>query len=196
VGLAALATFAGAAGAAALQRALNVLPGSYLAAAGVLTLLSVAVAGTVLGLGARAGRLGLAAGFGFFVVAAALSAWSSAPELLAPPWGTLGQIAPPGAGVTLLRSAAYFHGAGGADAVAVLTVWAVLGVALVLVGDTRAWLGGGRWGAGDAVLTEPDGFPGIPVPAAPAALRAPPAVGARGPEVGPDPAGAGGPVEG
>jgi hypothetical protein len=117
----------------------------------------------------------MACGFGFFVVAAALSAWSSAPELMPAPWGTLGQLAPPGAGVTLLRSAAYFHGAGGGDAAAVLTVWAALGVALVMVGDTRGWLGGARRDE-DGALTEPAGFPGIPLPVA-----APPAVpGAAG----------------
>ena len=169
-GLAGLALASGACGAAALRYTLAVLPGSYWAAAGVLTLLGVAVAGTVLGLGARAGTVGLAGGFVFFVVAAALSAWSSAPELMPMPWGTLGQLAPPGAGVTLLRSAAYFRGAGGGDAAAVLTVWAALGVALVMVGDTRGWQGRGwrRRGwpgrAGDEPLTEPAGFPGIPLP--------------------------------
>ncbi|MDT3441693.1 hypothetical protein [Pseudofrankia sp. BMG5.37] len=164
-GLVGLAVAAGASGAAALRYGLDVLPGSYLAAAGVLTLLSLAVAGTVLGLGARAGTAGLTGGFVFFVVAAALSAWSSAPEMMPAPWGGLGQLTPPGAGVTLLRSAAYFRGAGGGDPAAVLTVWAALGVALVMVGDTRGWLGGSRRAeTPDEDDDEAVGFPGIPVP--------------------------------
>jgi len=164
-GLVGLALAAGVAGAAALRYGLDVLPGSYLAAAAVLTLLSVAVAGTVLGLGARAGTAGLTGGFVFFVVAAALSAWSSAPELMPAPWGRLGQLTPPGAGVTLLRSAAYFRGAGGGDPAAVLAVWAALGVALVMVGDTRGWLGGGRRAAAPVGADVAEaGFPGIPLP--------------------------------
>jgi len=167
-GLVGLAVAAGASGAAALRYGLDVLPGSYLAAAAVLTLLSLAVAGTVLGLGARAGTAGLTGGFVLFVVAAALSAWSSAPELMPSPWGGVGQLIPPGAGVTLLRSAAYFRGAGGGDAAAVLTVWAALGVALVMVGDTRGWLGGGRRAETSEAAQDSDevpaGFPGIPLP--------------------------------
>ncbi|MBL7502548.1 hypothetical protein I6A84_43515 [Frankia sp. CNm7] len=183
-GLVGLSAAAGTSGAAALRYGLDVLPGSYWAVAGVLTLLGLSVAGTVLGLGARAGTAGLAGGFVFFVVVAALSAWSSAPELMAPPWGTLGQLAPPGAGVTLLRSAAYFHGAGGGDAAAVLTVWAALGLALVMVGDTRGWLGGGTRGGGAdggaAADQEPAGFPGIPLPAATPVPEMPGAPGSAG----------------
>lgn len=164
-GLVGLAVATGVSGAAALRYGLDVLPGSYLAAAGVLTLLALAVAGTVLGLGARAGTLGLTGGFVFFVVAAALSAWSSAPEMMPAPWGGLGQLTPPGAGVTLLRSAAYFRGAGGGDPAAVLTVWAALGIALVMVGDTRGWLGGTRRAeTPDEDDDEAVGFPGIPLP--------------------------------
>jgi hypothetical protein len=172
-GLAGLALTAGAAGAAALRYVLVVLPGSYWAAMGVLTLLGVAVAGTVLGLGARGGTVGLTGGFVFFVVAAALSAWSSAPELMPRPWGTLGQLAPPGAGVTLLRSAAYFRGSGGGDAAAVLAVWAALGVALIMVGDTGGWHGR-PWSRGrrrevpvSEAPTGSAGFPGIPLPVEP-----------------------------
>lgn len=178
-GLAALALTTGAVGAAALRYVLVVLPGSYWATMAVLTLLAVAVAGTVLGLGARAGTVGMTGAFVFFVVAAALSAWSSAPELMPPPWGTLGQLAPPGAGVTLLRSAAYFHGSGGGDAAAVLTVWAALGVALVMVGDTHSWQGR-AWsrtrhpaGAVNDAATESAGFPGIPLPVEPVFPPAP-----------------------
>jgi hypothetical protein len=178
-GLAALALTTGAAGAAALRYVLVVLPGSYWAAMGVLTLLAVAVAGTVVGLGARAGTVGMTGAFVFFVVAAALSAWSSAPELMPPPWGTLGQLAPPGAGVTLLRSAAYFRGCGGGDAAAVLTVWAALGVALVMIGETHGWQGR-PWSRsrrpvdqGPDAPTGPAGFPGIPLPVEPVFPPAP-----------------------
>jgi hypothetical protein len=135
--LAALAVLAGVAGAVALQDGLAVLPGSHLTVVAGIGLLTLAVAGPIVGLGVRAGGLGLTAGMLLFVFAAPLSAASSAPEMLPRPWGAVGQLLPPGAGVTLLRSTAYFDGAGGGRAAAVLVVWAAVGVALTLLGGVR-----------------------------------------------------------
>ncbi|MGN0122065.1 MAG: ABC transporter permease [Rhodococcus sp. (in: high G+C Gram-positive bacteria)] len=52
--------------------------------------------------------------------------------------GTFGQILPPGAAGTLVRSAAYFDGAGGLVALSTLVTWIVVGVLLYAVGMRRA----------------------------------------------------------
>lgn len=92
----------------------------------------------VLGLGSLFGRTGLAVGALLaLLVGNPLSGLSSAPEMLPRGWGTLGQWLPQGANATLLRSTAYFDGAGAEMAVAVLTGWALLGAALVAVAAVR-----------------------------------------------------------
>jgi uncharacterized protein HemX len=48
--------------------------------------------------------------------------------------GWIGQALPPGAGGNLLRSTAFFDNAGGAGHLAVLLVWAALGVGAILAG--------------------------------------------------------------
>jgi hypothetical protein len=135
---AALGTFAvlaGLAGAAVQQYWLDVLPGDYLVNASVIGLFALAVAATVAGLGAVAGRAGVALGaVTVFLVGNALSAVGSAAELLPQPWGEVGQWLPIGAGGTLLRSAAYFDGSGGAAAAWVLAAYALGGLLLVAVG--------------------------------------------------------------
>jgi len=55
--------------------------------------------------------------------------------------GAFGQILPPGAAGTLVRSAAYFQGAGGLVAACTLVAWIVVGLALYAVGMRRAGLG-------------------------------------------------------
>ena len=57
------------------------------------------------------------------------SAAATAPELLPEPVGGLGQLLPPGAGANLLRSTGFFDGAGSVEHIAVLAVWAGLGLA-------------------------------------------------------------------
>ncbi|WMM73793.1 hypothetical protein RCF27_05640 [Rhodococcus pyridinivorans] len=52
--------------------------------------------------------------------------------------GTFGQILPPGAAGTLVRSAAYFDGAGGLVALSTLVTWIVVGLLLYAVGMRRA----------------------------------------------------------
>lgn len=86
----------------------------------------------VLGLGSLIGRAGLVIGAGLAVlIGNPLSGLTSAPEMLPAGWGTLGQFLPQGATATLLRSTAYFGGAGSAAAIAVLVCWAVAGTLLV-----------------------------------------------------------------
>jgi hypothetical protein len=137
-GLAAFAMLAGLVGAAVLQFWLGVLPGAYLLNAAVIGLFSLAVAGTITGLGAVLGPPGIGLGaVVVFLVGNALSAVGAAPELLPQPWGEVGQWLPAGAGGTLLRSVAYFDGAGGAAALAVLSAYAIGGLLLVLVGRAK-----------------------------------------------------------
>lgn len=141
-GLAGYAVLAGLATAAVLQGWLGVLGGSYLANAAAIALVAVAAAGTVAGLGAALGAPGIGLGAALvFLLGNPLSAAAGAPELLPQPWGEVGQWLPPGAGATLLRSVAWFDGAGAGMAVAVLAGWAVLGTVLLLVGRARPVVG-------------------------------------------------------
>ncbi|WP_433478045.1 hypothetical protein ACQPZP_14010 [Spirillospora sp. CA-142024] len=127
----------GAAGIA--QGWLSLLPGSYLTLAGVMSLTVLAVTGTVAGLAAAIGRAGIGVGsLTLLLLGNPLSGATSAPELLPQPWGAIGQFLPPGASATLLRSAAFFDGAGGARALSVLAAWAVAGLLLLAVGGLRA----------------------------------------------------------
>jgi hypothetical protein len=137
-GLVAFAALAGLVGAAVLQGWLGILPGGYPANAAAIGLFSLAAAGIVTGLAAALGRPGLGLGaLLVFVLGNPLSAVAAAPELLPQPWGEVGQWLPAGAGGTLLRSVAFFDGAGAGAAVAVLTGYAVVGLLLVLVGRAR-----------------------------------------------------------
>ncbi|MCR2793431.1 hypothetical protein NQ156_10200 [Microbacterium sp. zg.Y625] len=52
-------------------------------------------------------------------------------------WGLVGQLLPPGATGTLVRSAAYFGGAGGLTAAVTLAAWVVGGILLLVIGARR-----------------------------------------------------------
>jgi hypothetical protein len=138
-GLAAFAAGGGAATAAIAQDWLSVLPGDHLTVAGVAGLGSLAVAGTVTGLGTVIGRPGIGlAALTMVLLGNPLSGATSAPELLPQPWGAVGQALPPGATVTLLRSVAFFDGAGAAVPLIALSIWAGAGVLLTAAGLFRA----------------------------------------------------------
>lgn len=93
-----------------------------------------AISLTLLGLESLAGSPGFAVGAVLMMlVGNPLSGMTSAPVLLTPPWGAVGQLLPPGASSTLLRSTAYFDGAGSAGPVAVLAAWVACGVLLCMV---------------------------------------------------------------
>jgi hypothetical protein len=72
-----------------------------------------------------------------FLLGNPISAVASAPELLPEPWGAIGQLLPPGAGATLLRSTAFFDGAGGTVPAVVLASWAAAGLVLVALRRPR-----------------------------------------------------------
>ena len=92
----------------------------------------------MLGLGSLFGRAGLAIGALLaLLLDNPLSGLNSAPEMLPSGWGTLGQWLPQGATATLLRSTAFFDGAGATTAIAVLTCWAVAGTALIVIAAVR-----------------------------------------------------------
>jgi hypothetical protein len=66
-----------------------------------------------------------------------LSGLTSAPEFLPSGWGALGQLLPPGAAGSVLRSDAYFEGIGADRAVLVLSCWIAFGLLLVAVAALR-----------------------------------------------------------
>jgi hypothetical protein len=131
------AVLAGAIAAAALH-GLGVLTGSYLATAGVIALLALAVSATVAGLGAAIGPRGIGIGalLAFFA-GNPISGLTTAPELLPTPWGNIGRFLPPGAGASLLRSVAFFDGAGAAQPLWILVNWAAAGLVLTAIGHFR-----------------------------------------------------------
>jgi hypothetical protein len=136
-GLVTFAVLAGFVGAGILH-GMGILTGPYLATAGVIGLVALAISAGVAGLGAALGRPGIALGvLTVFLVGNPISGIASAPELLPQPWGAIGQFLPPGAGGTLLRSVAFFDGAGGTRSLWVLAAWAVGGLLLAAVGHFR-----------------------------------------------------------
>ncbi|MBK8468437.1 MAG: hypothetical protein IPL45_01225 [Actinomycetales bacterium] len=117
---------------------LGSLTGSFPASATVLALGITAVGLPALGLESALGHrgLGLAAVL-FVLVGNALSGAASAPEMLPVGWGAFGQLLPPGAISSALRSVAFFDGAGATGPLVVLGCWAAFGAALVVVGHRR-----------------------------------------------------------
>jgi hypothetical protein len=93
----------------------------------------MAIAGVVAGLHAAFGEAGAIAGaLTMVLIGNPFSGVGTAPEMLPQPVGAIGQLMPPGAGGSLLRSTGLFDGAAAGRHVAVLAVWAVAGIALLL----------------------------------------------------------------
>ncbi|WP_051808926.1 hypothetical protein [Streptomyces sp. NRRL S-378] len=132
------AALVGLTGAALAHSWLGVLTGNWWAEAGVLALTVAAVAGGVAGLHALLGKPGIGLGVLLVVLLGnPFSGAAGAPQLLPEPAGLVGQWLPPGAGSSLLRSVAFFDGAGSAGPALVLSLWAVLGVTAVMVAGRR-----------------------------------------------------------
>jgi hypothetical protein len=140
--------FAGVAGwtiAALLRYVFGSIDQNFWCVTGGLTLGVLAAGLLLLGLGSVFGRAGLAVGALLAVlVGNPLSGLNSAPELLPGGWGQFGQWLPQGANATLLRSTAFFDGAGAATPILVLTCWALIGVALITFAGTRKARAAGR----------------------------------------------------
>ncbi|MBF6168198.1 hypothetical protein IU486_26105 [Streptomyces gardneri] len=152
-GALAFAVTGGLAVAAILQFWFGSLSGSYLANSGAVALSIAATSLIVLGLESLSGYVGIGIGaVVMMLIGNPLSGAATAPEML-PGWsGAFGQLLPPGAGGRLLRSTAFFDGRGATQAVIVLLAWLALGVALCLVGGSRA-----RRAANGAVRDAPTG---------------------------------------
>ena len=138
---AAAVVFAGLAGwtiAALLRYVLGSIDANFWGVAGGLTLGALASGLSMLGLGSLFGRVGLGIGALLaLLLGNPLSGLTSAPQLLPSGWGALGQWLPQGANATLLRSTAFFGGAGSTMAIVVLTCWAVAGAVLIVIAAVR-----------------------------------------------------------
>lgn len=117
---------------------LSIVPGPYPELSLIAGLVSFAVAGTVAGLATLIGRAGIGiAALTMLLIGNPFSAATSAPELLPQPWGTIGQLLPPGAAASLIRSVAFFDWAGARGPLLVLVGWAALALVLLGVGVLR-----------------------------------------------------------
>ncbi|MGA8116704.1 MAG: hypothetical protein WCA46_23975 [Actinocatenispora sp.] len=138
VGVLLFAALAGLSSVGIAQYSLSALPGDYLGNAAGVAFLALCVSAVLAGL---VGLLGLrGAGLGaliVFVLGIPLSGVTSSPDLLPTAWGTLGQYLPPGAGGALVRSVAFFDGAGTTRPLAVLAAWTLLGLVLLALGRRR-----------------------------------------------------------
>jgi hypothetical protein len=92
----------------------------------------------ILGLVALLGPAGIGLGAAVMMLLGnPLSGAATAPEKLPSGWGAFGQLLPPGATGSLLRSVAFFDGAAAGGPVAVLATWAGAGLALMALGRLR-----------------------------------------------------------
>lgn len=129
---------AGVSVAALLKYVFGSIDANFWGVAAGLTLGVMAMALVILGLGSLFGRAGMIGGAVLaMLLGNPLSGLNSAPELLPRGWGQLGQLLPQGANGTLLRSMAFFDGAGGGLPIIVLTCWSLLGIVLILIASAR-----------------------------------------------------------
>ena len=133
-----IALFGGFAVAGILQGGFGTLGGSYWVNGLALSLGIGATVALILGLVANLGTAGLGLGAAILMLLGnPFSALSSAPQMYPGVWGAVGQLLPPGAIGTLLRSTAFFDGSGSSAHLLVLSIKAV----------RRAGAGGLRVGA-------------------------------------------------
>src|SRR3954449_4691009 len=131
----AMATIGGMVTATVLGTWLGSVQSGWWATTGVVALGMAATALVLLGLHSLFREAGLALGAAVIVLLGnPLSGLTSAPELLPSGWGTLGQLLPPGATGTLLRSVSWFDGAGAGTPLLVLSTWCAAGLVLLGAG--------------------------------------------------------------
>ncbi|MGW7075089.1 ABC transporter permease [Streptomyces sp. NPDC054866] len=132
------AAVVGVVAAAVTHSWLGILTGNWWAEAGVLGLSTLAMGGAVAGCAALFGPAGIGAGaLTMVLLGNPFSGVTSAPRLLPEPVGFIGQLLPPGAGGTLLRSVSFFDGARVTGPLVTLALWALLGLTAVLLGALR-----------------------------------------------------------
>jgi hypothetical protein len=139
VGALGFAVAGGLALTAVLQYWLGSLEGSYWTNASVVALSIAATSVAILGLEWLLGPAGLGLGAAtMMLLGNPLSGLTSAPEMLPSGWGDLGQLLPPGAAGTALRSVSFFDAAGAGRPLLVLACWLAGGLLLCGVGAARA----------------------------------------------------------
>ncbi|MGW5241600.1 hypothetical protein ACWEOW_21925 [Monashia sp. NPDC004114] len=123
---------------AALLHWYGAFTGSWaLDAAGMAAVLA-AMSTALLGLYTVGRWVGFGLGVATFVLLGnPLSGIATAPEFLPAFWATLGSWLPPGAAGQVLRSTAYFDGAGATHGLTVLASWFGLGIVLLAIGSRR-----------------------------------------------------------
>lgn len=132
------AVLAGLTATAILQYGFGSIDGNYLATAGAVSLGIAAISLTILGLESALGFAGLGLGALLLLfIANPLSGFATGWWWLPQPWGLIGQYLPVGAAGTLIRSTAFFGGAGAGRALVVLVCWALAGLVLSLVPTRR-----------------------------------------------------------
>ncbi|MFC8126918.1 ABC transporter permease [Streptomyces sp. NPDC057302] len=132
------AALVGVVAAAVTHSWLGVLTGNWWAEAGALGLSTLAMGATVAGCAALIGPAGIGVGaLTMVLLGNPFSGVTSAPRMLPEPLGFIGQLLPPGAGGTLLRSVSFFDGARVTGPLVTLALWALLGLTAVLLGALR-----------------------------------------------------------
>ncbi|WP_328908835.1 ABC transporter permease [Streptomyces sp. NBC_00234] len=117
---------------------LGVLAGDWWTEAGALALIVLSIGAVVAGLAALLGPKGIGLGALLMVLLGnSFSGLTSAPEMLPEPVGAIGQLLPPGAGGSLLRSVGFFDGRAAGGPALTLTLWAAAGLAVVILGGRR-----------------------------------------------------------
>ena len=123
---------------AILQFGLGSIDGNYWTTTGAVVLGIAAISLTVLGLESVLGTAGFALGAVTMIFFAnPLSGLATSAAWLPSGWGAFGQLLPPGAAGTMVRSTAFFDGHGAGAAVLVLTCWILFGLGLCLVSGLR-----------------------------------------------------------
>ncbi|SDI48779.1 hypothetical protein SAMN05444695_10812 [Rhodococcus triatomae] len=143
VGAVSFAILAGFALTAVLQYGFGSLTGNFVGTSLAVSAGIGAISLTLLGLESLFGLPGFAVGAVTMVfVANPLSGMATTGSWLPAGWGTLGQLLPPGATGTVVRSAGYFDGHGAGGALVVLACWIAAGTILCVAGARFGRRGG------------------------------------------------------
>ena len=154
--IAAGSALAGLTAVAIAQGWLGVLEGGWLQNAGAFALAIFAIGSTVAGLFRLIGPPGIAiAALLFVLVGNPWSGVATAPELLPPAGGAIGQLLPPGAAGDLVRGTAFFDGAATAGSLVVLLGWAAFGLAVQALALRRGQARRARPAAAAAAPAQP-----------------------------------------
>ena len=119
-----------------LQGLLQILQGNFVINVAAIAVSTLGSAAFVLGLHSLLGQRGIPIGaITLMFIANPISSATQPAQFLVGPWGAIGQWFVPGASATLLRDLSYFPNAESLGfAWAVVSVWALAGIALTIVG--------------------------------------------------------------